>query len=409
MSNPSPLDSALLVLARLSAGPTENLSAALRGTCELASEALNVDRVGVWFFVERRAALRCANLYERKDGTHSMGLTIRVADFPAYFAALEARRAVPAGQAHPSPVTDQLTAAYLAPLGITALLDAGIFQGGELTGVVCHEHTGPPREWTAEEHAFAAAVADHVSLKLTGTEVQELKAALRTRDEEIADLERTEGAARLAAGAAHDFRNILTVIQLAAKEVATAPDLPEETKEFLAMLLEAADRGATLARDMSAFGRSTPDAPQVVRPGKVVGRLLPTMKAAAGASHPITLQQTGSDAAVFVDPDGLERVVLNLVMNARDAMPGGGPIAVSVGPTDGHVRLAVTDTGAEIPDGERDRLFEPFAGTAVQGHGAGLGLATVKRIVDRAGGRVELATADGKGTTVAVYFPRVAG
>ena len=135
-------EQARLEIARLD--PAGGLVAVFRRACELAAETLEVERVGVWMFADDGKALRCVNLYERSRGEHSEGVTIRVADFPSYFAALEQRKSIPAEAAATDPRTAELCEPYLKPLGITSMLDAPIFQNGGVIGVVCHEHTGPP-------------------------------------------------------------------------------------------------------------------------------------------------------------------------------------------------------------------------------------------------------------------------
>ena len=138
-------------IARLTPGATVTLADVFRRTCELSADALDVDRVGVWLLADGGRALRCASLYERPKREHSEGVTLRVADFPTYFAALGQLSAIPAAVASNDPLTAELAAAYLIPLGITSMLDAPIAVDGTVDGVVCHEHTGEPRDWSTDE------------------------------------------------------------------------------------------------------------------------------------------------------------------------------------------------------------------------------------------------------------------
>ena len=119
---------ARLELARLA--PAEPLDAVFRRACELCARALEVERVGVWLFIDNGDALRCANLFERSKTEHSAGTLLRVADFPVYFTSISIRKAVPAEIAGTEPWTAELAAHYLRPLGIASILDAGIFVEG---------------------------------------------------------------------------------------------------------------------------------------------------------------------------------------------------------------------------------------------------------------------------------------
>jgi len=164
MSTPSPLpqpsrasERARLELARL---PTaEPLDRVFRRACELCAEALGVERVGVWLFIDHDTALRCATLFERSKNEHSAGAVLRVADFPVYFRSLDIRKAVPAEVALSDPSTAELADGYLKPLGITSMLDGPIRLGEALAGVICCEHTGPIRHWTNDEEEFLLAVS----------------------------------------------------------------------------------------------------------------------------------------------------------------------------------------------------------------------------------------------------------
>ena len=158
-------ESARLRLARGSVEGGGSLAMALQSTTELAADTIRVERCGIWLFIEERRAIRCFDLFERSCRRHSEGAVLRATDFPSYFAALERLRVVQADEASLAPATRELEGAYLAPLGIGAMLDAPLFRNGRVVGVVCHEHVGAPRTWTPKE-------IDFVSESLCGTAVE---------------------------------------------------------------------------------------------------------------------------------------------------------------------------------------------------------------------------------------------
>jgi signal transduction histidine kinase len=409
-------DAARLEIVRLTPGPDLHLPDLFRRVCEIAAETLEVERVGIWFFVEDGAALSCAHLFERSKREHSEGVTLRVSDSPAYFAALLNRKSIPAEVAISDPRTLQLADAYLSSLGITSLLDAPIYQGGSVVGVVCHEHTGPPREWTTEERDFAGSVADQVALKMKAAELHELKAALHTLDAQLAETRRLEALGQFATGIAHDFRNLLTVVLGTSSLLGGRADLPADVREGLKQIEGAAQRGANLTAELLRYSRNQPQATKVLPVAEAVEGMLDLLRAAAGPAHPVEFHATPGSGKAYIDPTQLERVLMNLVVNARDAMPEGGPIRIAVGKdaeANGHgsvfARIEVRDAGAGIDPAHRDRLFEPFFTTKESGKGTGLGLAIVKQIVDRAGGFVRVESAPGRGTAMVVLLPRIAG
>jgi signal transduction histidine kinase len=407
-------EQARLEIARLD--PGRGLSTIFRCACELAADTLEVERVGIWIFVDDRTGLRCVNLFERSSREHSEGATLRVADFPAYFAALEQRKAIAAEFALTDPRAAELVERYLKPLGITSMLDAPIFQGGGVIGVVCHEHTGPPREWTTEERDFAGSVADLVALKIKTAELTDARAALHTRDEELAEVRRLEALGHFAAGVAHDFRNLLTIILGAAELLAGRDDLPADARELVRHIAEAGERGSVLTAELTGYVRDEAQATRVLPAADAVERFLPLLRRAAGTLHAVEFTRGPGGGSVFLDPSHLERVLLNLVLNARDATPRGGPIRVSVsgqkalhdpGTPRTYARIEVRDEGPGIPPENLEQIFEPFFTTKPAGQGTGMGLAVVKQVVDRAGGFVRVESAPGKGTAVQVFLPRV--
>jgi len=137
----------------------------LREVTEAAAWALETERTSVWLYGQP-SLLRCANLFERGPQRHSSGVELLAEDYPAYFEALREEHTIAAHDARTDARTREFTASYLAPLGITSMLDAPIRAGGAIAGVICHEHVGPVRRWEVDEQNFAASVADLLSLAL---------------------------------------------------------------------------------------------------------------------------------------------------------------------------------------------------------------------------------------------------
>jgi len=157
--------SVLARLVRSTVMEDSDLSGVLRAITEAAAAALEVERVNIWMFDRERTRIRCIQAYERGANSHTQGDEILASVAPSYFVALGELRTVAAFDALNDPRTREL-ASYLQPRGITTLLDAPLYQRGELAGVVCHEHVGPPRQWSGDEQAFAGSVGDLVSLAI---------------------------------------------------------------------------------------------------------------------------------------------------------------------------------------------------------------------------------------------------
>ncbi len=406
-----PTEAARLALSRLP--PDTPLADAFARACELCADALAVERVGVWLFIDGGAALRCAHLYERSRGEHSAGALLRVADFPTYFKSLTIRRAVPAEVAASAPWTAELAQAYLRPLGITSMLDAGIFVEGKLVGVLCHESVGPPREWTTEARDFAGSVADLLALRIQSAEVRQLRGAFQTQRERLAALDKAAALEHMAAGLAHDLRNLLTIFLGQGELLSRRGDVPEDVRRQGREVVQAAERGLSMAEDLMSFARPPDCPPAVYDLGELTASHLPTVRAAAGPRHQVLLSRSGP-GQVLIDAGQFGRLLLNLIINARDAMPAGGPIEIRLAPVrlsgdparaGRYVLLEVADHGVGMAPEVRRRAFEPYF-TTKEG-GTGLGLAVVRQVVDRAGGVVRIEDTPGGGTTFRVFLPRI--
>lgn len=170
----------LLTARRITQLPQDE---AFRVLTEVAGQQLETERTGIWLFAEDGRTMRCATLYRRGPGEHTGGDTLAIEAYPAYFRALDRGRALAASDAQHDPSTAELTADYLAPLGITSMLEATVRRDGRLIGVVCHEHVGPLRNWLQDEKGFAASIADLAAIVLEAEERRRLAHALEESEE----------------------------------------------------------------------------------------------------------------------------------------------------------------------------------------------------------------------------------
>ena len=409
-----PTDVARLQVARLRVDSKLSLSDIFARVTELCAQTLEVERAGIWMLVDDNRILKCADLYENSKGLHTSGATLHVDDFPDYFEALARRKTVAAEVAKTAPHTGGLAEAYLIPLGITSMLDAAIFVGGEIVGVICHEHIGPEREWTTEARDFASSMADLLALKIRAAEIEELRTVLKTQDAQIAEAQHLRTLSQMAAGTAHDFNNILTVVSnyaaLIDMDESASPDIANSAKQ----IIDAAARGARLVSELLSFARPSRVSVRVLSPAEFLRDHHAYFQTAVGPRHTIRIDVRSEGATVFASPDQLHRALTNLVINARDAMPAGGEILITLDIiTEGEgeplatkfAQIAVTDTGTGIPAELIDRIFDPFFTTKSEGKGTGLGLAIVAQTIRQTGGFVSVESTMNKGTTFRMHIP----
>lgn len=151
-------------LLELTKADNTNWEDAIKRITRIGAEALKVERVSVWLYDRRQTAITCECLYVTSAGEHEKGIKLQSKNYPLYFKALEENRTVAAGDARTDPRTAEFTRNYLIPLGIVSMMDVPIRLHGKVIGVVCHEHTGPQRDWTLEDQEFGGSLADFVSL-----------------------------------------------------------------------------------------------------------------------------------------------------------------------------------------------------------------------------------------------------
>ena len=230
----------------------------------------------------------------------------------------------------------------------------------------------------------------------------------RDNQSQLAHSQRLEAIGQLAGGIAHDFNNLLMAISGSAELLRDETD-PEMRATLLDEVLAAQERGASLTRQLLAFARRDVARPTVLDLSALVTQRQRLLQPIVGDRVKLILDLE-PDARVSIDAAQMEQVLVNLVANARDAMPGGGRCVLSVqritdpaGPQ--QVRMRVSDEGIGMDEETAARAFEPFFTTKARGHGTGLGLASVQGIVLQSGGTVTLASVPGQGTTVEILLP----
>ena len=217
--------------------------------------------------------------------------------------------------------------------------------------------------------------------------------------------QRLEAIGRLAGGVAHDFNNLITAIGgYAGLALGELPD-GDPRREDIFEIQRASNRAAELTRQLLTFARRQVVMPRRVDLGRLVAGIEPLLARLLGERHHLTVVHEADPVPVLIDPSQLEHALVNLAVNARDAMTGGGEVRIVIGFRDEAPILEVTDTGVGITAAARPHLFEPFYTTKPPGRGTGLGLATVYGIVEQAGGTIEVESVVGEGSTFRIVFP----
>jgi PAS domain S-box-containing protein len=241
-------------------------------------------------------------------------------------------------------------------------------------------------------------------------------------EERLRQSQKMEAVGRLAGGVAHDFNNLLTVI-LGYSQI-LADGLPEGSRlaDNTAQIKSAADRAAAITRQLLAFSRKTVLSPRVINLNEIVVNLDSLLRRLIGEDIEVRTLPASDLGSVKADPSQIEQVVMNLALNARDAMPRGGTVILETGNVvldrtyardhqsvepGRYVMLAVSDTGEGMSPETQARIFEPFYTTKEVGKGTGLGLSMVYGIVKQSGGYIWVYSEPGQGTTFKIYLPRV--
>ena len=241
-------------------------------------------------------------------------------------------------------------------------------------------------------------------------------------EEQLHSSQKLEAVGRLAGGVAHDFNNLLSVVLANAEFALDAVRRGDPLFRDLTEIRAAAERAASLTRQLLAFSRRQILEPEVLTLNHVVSGIEGMLKRLIGEDVEVSLELERELGNVIADPGQIEQVIMNLAVNARDAMPKGGTLKILTANREidersaarhepvrpgSYVMLAVTDSGAGMDAATRERIFEPFFTTKEKGKGTGLGLSMVHGIVNQSGGTISVHSEPGRGSSFHVYLPRV--
>ncbi len=237
---------------------------------------------------------------------------------------------------------------------------------------------------------------------------------------QLRQVQKMEAIGRIAGSIAHDFNNFLIAILGYSELLLGHPEYPDEFRQDVEAIKQAAQRAAGLANQLLTFSRKQISRPQHIRLDEVVSEMEQMLSKLLGPTIQVTLLSDAEPNPVYADPGQIEQVIINLALNARDAMPQGGTLTVETANLfldeaysrrhldvrPGHyVLLAVSDTGIGMTEEVRARIFEPFFTTKEKGKGTGLGLSTVYGIIHQSGGHIWVYSEPGQGSTFKVYLP----
>ena len=287
--------------------------------------------------------------------------------------------------------------------------------------------------------AMHQGATDYVLKQRLGRLVPSVQRALRERDErrerkkaeealiqsekQFRQAQKMEAVGRLAGGIAHDFNNLLTVIMGYSHVIAAELGREHPLHSKIEETQKAGERAAILVRQLLAFSRKQPLEPKNLNLNNVVANLESMLQRLIGADIRLAITLDPSNALVRADQAQLEQVIMNLVVNARDAMTQGGTLTIDTAqvelaksplyhvdplPPGPYVKLSVRDTGSGMDRATQTHIFEPFFTTKEEGKGSGLGLSTVFGIVTQSGGGIDVTSRVGHGTRFDIFFPRVA-
>ncbi len=402
---------ALCELAKHEAIYMGNLDKACEVLTEMGNRVLGVERTSVWVLEDEGSCLRLLDLYEHTPARHTSGLTLTAHDYPAYFQALtQEHYAIAAQDAHTDARTRDLSLSYLRTCGIGALLDAPIRLNGKVVGVLCNEHIGGPRSWTAEEIHFANSLTTFITLAMEAHQRKASDQALRLAKEaaEVASRAKSEFLASMS----HEIRTPMNAI-IGMADLLWETQLAPEQRKYLRVFRRA---GGTLLNlindilDLSKVEAGHLELESITFDlNEVIDKTIELLAMRANEKELELACHIAADVPCLLigDPTRLTQILINVIGNAVKFTEKGSVIVRITNDPEvnkpGAIRFSITDTGIGIPADQLASIFESFtqahASISRQYGGTGLGLAIAKHLIERMDGWIRVDSTVGQGST----------
>ncbi len=427
--------SALLRLAQID---EENISDTFRQITEVSADTLEVARAGIWLYDNNKNEIVCRNIFSREGKKHEEGTVLKAADYPVYFQSIRENLVIAAEDANIHPYTREFSESYLKPFGITSMMDSAIRLHGEIVGIICHEHTGPMREWTPEDQSFASSVADTITIAIETHERKQAEASLqklygelemrvheRTENLEKAKLVAEESLKvkeQFLAHMSHEIRTPMNGIIGITNLLYRSTILSKEQKEYLDAIKSSADNLLVIINNILDISRIEAGKMRIEEyPFNLEDIITKTLELVKPRVLEKNIRLTaridkGIPAQLTGDPVRLTQILLNLVENAvKFTEKGSVSLSANAGEQtneDVLVIFGIKDTGIGIPEEKLNMIFDTFtqADTLITRKygGSGLGLTIVKRLLEMQGGAITVTSREKEGTefTVKMKFKK---
>ncbi|WP_217431022.1 PAS domain-containing protein [Sphingomonas bacterium] len=398
---------------------------------EVIGRTMGVDRAG-YGLVDRAAETITIERDWNAPGVRTLAGTLHFRDYGSYIDDLKRGGTAIVSDARVDPRTAD-TAPVLEAINARSFINMPVTEHGGFVALLYLNH-GAPRVWRREELAFLREAADRTRIAVERRraeqdlaelaasleqQVVERTTSLQVAEEALRQSQKMEAVGQLTGGVAHDFNNLLTVIR-SATDLLKRPGLSEERRaRYVDAISDTADRAAKLTGQLLAFARRQALKPETVDVAASLRTISDMLGTLTGSRIAIEMALPDEPCFIEVDPSQFDTALVNMVVNARDAMDGEGRIAIAVraartipalrahpAENGDFIAVSIADTGSGIAADQIDRIFEPFYTTKGVGQGTGLGLSQVFGFAKQSGGDIAVDSATGKGTVFTMFLPR---